>query len=177
MSCTAVLSGLQESGVLNLADLAITYSLNTELLRSTISSRMGSIIQGQLEGGLLYTPAYVRNIKAQLRGALRGTAAPVALTALVKSIGTPPRLDVQICACARTVSVSPVLHSFFCSKLGGLYLCLVSTGLNHQRLITVWMQYSSTPSLLLLCGNLSVCHPSPQGSRASLVATACWRSL
>lgn len=78
---------LQESGVLSLADLAVAYSLNTELLRSTISSRMGSIIKGQLEGGLLYTPAYVRNIKAQLRGALRGTAAPVALTALVKSIG------------------------------------------------------------------------------------------
>jgi hypothetical protein len=78
---------LQESGVLSLADLAVTYSLQTELLRSTISSRMSSIIQGQLEGGLLYTPAYVRNIKAQLRGALRGTAAPVALTALVKSIG------------------------------------------------------------------------------------------
>mgnify|MGYP001807052797 CR=1 FL=1 len=128
--------------MLNLADLAITYSLNTELLRSTISSRMGSMIQGQLEGGLLYTPAYVRNIKAQLRGALRGTAAPVALTALVKSIGTPPRLDVQICACARTVSVSPVLHGSSCCKLGGLYLCLVSTGLNHQGLITVWMQHS-----------------------------------
>jgi len=78
---------LQESGVLSLADLAITYSLNTELLRSTISSRMGSTIKGQLEGGLLYTPAYVRNIKAQLRGALRGTAAPTALSALVKSIG------------------------------------------------------------------------------------------
>lgn len=73
--------------MLSLADLAVTYALQTELLRSTISSRMGSIIQGQLEGGLLYTPAYVRNIKAQLRGALRGTAAPVALTALVKSIG------------------------------------------------------------------------------------------
>lgn len=86
-ACQRQPPALQESGVLSLADLAVTYSLNTELLRSTISSRMGSIIEGQLEGGLLYTPAYVRNIKAQLRGALRGTAAPVALTALVKSIG------------------------------------------------------------------------------------------
>lgn len=78
---------LQESGVLSMADLAVTYSLNTELLRSTVSSRMGSTISGKLDAGLLYTPAYVRNIKAQLRGALRGTAAPVALTSLVKDLG------------------------------------------------------------------------------------------
>eukprot|EP00882_Tetradesmus_deserticola_P015384 GHRQ01016391.1.p1 GENE.GHRQ01016391.1~~GHRQ01016391.1.p1 ORF type:complete len:342 (-),score=133.95 GHRQ01016391.1:88-1038(-) len=70
-----------------MADLAVTYSLNTELLRSTVSSRMGSTIQGKADAGLLYTPAYVRNIKAQLRGALRGTAAPVALTSLVKDLG------------------------------------------------------------------------------------------
>lgn len=73
--------------MLSMADLAITYSLNTELLRSTISSRMGSTIKGQLDGALLYTPAYIRNIKAQLRGALRGTAAPVVLSALVKDLG------------------------------------------------------------------------------------------
>lgn len=72
--------------MLSLADLAVSYALNTELLRATISSRMGTIIVGQLEGSLLHTPAYVRNIKAQLRGALRGTAAPVALPALLKGI-------------------------------------------------------------------------------------------
>jgi hypothetical protein len=31
--------------------------------------------------------AYVRNIKAQLRGALRGATAPVAMAALVKELG------------------------------------------------------------------------------------------
>eukprot|EP00878_Enallax_costatus_P023226 GHUV01024693.1.p1 GENE.GHUV01024693.1~~GHUV01024693.1.p1 ORF type:complete len:371 (+),score=144.73 GHUV01024693.1:244-1356(+) len=70
-----------------MADLAITYSLTTELLRSIVSSRMGTIIHGQLEAGVLYTPAHVRNIKAQLRGALRGTAAPAALNNLVRDLG------------------------------------------------------------------------------------------
>eukprot|EP00878_Enallax_costatus_P006274 GHUV01006577.1.p1 GENE.GHUV01006577.1~~GHUV01006577.1.p1 ORF type:complete len:509 (+),score=174.38 GHUV01006577.1:756-2282(+) len=78
---------LQESGVTSMADLAITYSLTTELLRSIVSSRMGTIIHGQLEAGVLYTPAHVRNIKAQLRGALRGTAAPAALNNLVRDLG------------------------------------------------------------------------------------------
>eukprot|EP00775_Hariotina_reticulata_P003488 gene3488-3758_t len=77
----------QESGVLSIADLAISHSLNTELLRGVISSRMATTIKGQLEAGLLYTPAYVRNIKAQVRGALRGATAPVAMAALVKELG------------------------------------------------------------------------------------------
>lgn len=86
-SSVVLLFPLQESGVISMADLAITYSLNTELLRNIISTRMGSIILGQLDGSLLYTPAYVRNIKAQLRGALRGTAAPVALNNLIRDLG------------------------------------------------------------------------------------------
>lgn len=39
---------------------------------------------GRLEGGLLYTPAYLRNVKAQLRGALRATTAPLLLGGLLK---------------------------------------------------------------------------------------------
>lgn len=73
--------------MLSLADLAVSYALSSELLRSTITARLGTAIAGQLEGGLLYTPAYVRNIKAQLRGALRGTAAPVGLPSLLKELG------------------------------------------------------------------------------------------
>jgi hypothetical protein len=78
---------LQESGAVNLAELAISYSLNTELLLNVLTARIGAQLQGKLEAGMLYTPAYVRNIKAQLRGGLRAAAAPVALTALVKELG------------------------------------------------------------------------------------------
>lgn len=78
---------LQESGVIALGDLAVQYSLNTELLISTISARVGSIIKGHLETGLLYTQAYVRNIKSQLRGALRAIAAPVTMPSVIKELG------------------------------------------------------------------------------------------
>jgi hypothetical protein len=48
--------------------------------------QVGSIIQGHLEGGLLYTQAHVRNIKAQLRGALRAVAGPVAMPSVTKEL-------------------------------------------------------------------------------------------
>lgn len=45
--------------------------------------------QGRLEAGLLYTSSYLRNVKASLRGALRGVAQPTTMTAVVKV--HPPR--------------------------------------------------------------------------------------
>jgi len=77
----------QESGVLRLSDLATTYALSSERLLGTIKDRIGTAIHGRLEGSLLYTPAYVRNLKAQLRGALRGAAAPLTLPSLVRELG------------------------------------------------------------------------------------------
>lgn len=73
--------------MLVLADLAVSYALSSELLLSTIKARAGTTIRGRLEGGLLYTPAYVRNLKARLRGALRGAAAPAAVAGLAKQLG------------------------------------------------------------------------------------------
>ncbi|GBF94592.1 hypothetical protein Rsub_06707 [Raphidocelis subcapitata] len=77
----------EESGVLVLSDLAASYALSSELLLSTMKSRAGASIRGRLEGGLLYTPAHVRSLKAQLRGALRGAAAPVTLAGLARELG------------------------------------------------------------------------------------------
>ena len=45
------------------------------------------LLPGRLEGGLLYTPAYLRAVKSQLRGALRAVVAPVILAALVREAG------------------------------------------------------------------------------------------
>lgn len=42
---------------------------------------------GRLEGGLLYTQAYLRSIKAQLRGALRATVSPALLAGLIREAG------------------------------------------------------------------------------------------
>lgn len=45
------------------------------------------VMQGHLEAGLLYTASYLRNMKAVLRGALRGVAEPVNLPSLIKVRG------------------------------------------------------------------------------------------
>jgi hypothetical protein len=75
----------------SVAELAMQYGVSSELIMNTISQRMAGsdgtsegLIHGRLEGGLLYTPAYLRNVKAQLRGALRGGAQPLSVPALVK---------------------------------------------------------------------------------------------
>lgn len=86
---TEVQETLQDTGQLLVGDLARRYNLTSELLTTNVQQRLGSIIQGRLEGGLLYTPAYVRRLQAQLRGALRGVTLPVPVPALVKSL----RLD------------------------------------------------------------------------------------
>jgi hypothetical protein len=46
---------LQESGVVALADLARRHHLSSELVASNMSARLGAIIRGRMEGGLLYT--------------------------------------------------------------------------------------------------------------------------
>lgn len=118
----------QEAGQLRLSDLAVQYALNTELLASTLQSRISDQVikvlfdfihtsihvhmmllharalrlartiatrthsqthehnctQGRLEAGLLYTSSYLRNIKAVLRGALRGVAEPTTMGTVVK---------------------------------------------------------------------------------------------
>ena len=43
-------------------------------------------IQGRLEGGQLYTPAYVTRVNAMVRGAARGITVPMNLSALWSSL-------------------------------------------------------------------------------------------
>jgi hypothetical protein len=57
---------MQESGVVAIGNLAKQFALGGELLLSVVTARMGSGIQGRLEGGLIFTPAYVARIKAQV---------------------------------------------------------------------------------------------------------------
>lgn len=52
--------------MLSAGDLAQRFKLGTDLLLNTVRARLGSTIHGQLEGQLLYTPAYVARIKAQV---------------------------------------------------------------------------------------------------------------
>ena len=49
-----------------LADLAARFALGSELLISVVTARMNKIIHCRLEGGLLYTSAFISRIKAQV---------------------------------------------------------------------------------------------------------------
>ncbi|MEW5307712.1 MAG: hypothetical protein WDW36_010090 [Sanguina aurantia] len=79
---------LQESGQVGVGELAMRYALSTETLLAVLRARLGSrLLTGRLEGMLLYTPAYLRNAKARLRGALRGLLSPCSLAAVVRDLG------------------------------------------------------------------------------------------
>ncbi|KAI3438673.1 hypothetical protein D9Q98_001094 [Chlorella vulgaris] len=79
--------GLQEAGVVAVGDLARRYGLTAEMIGGVLAERVGPIIRGQLEAGVIYTQAYLTRIKAQLRGALRGAVSPVSMPALSKELG------------------------------------------------------------------------------------------
>ena len=72
--------------MLVIGDLAIQYGLNHDLLLSVVSLHLGSLLKGELVNSILFTPAHMDRLKAQLRGALRGTTTPIALAALIKQI-------------------------------------------------------------------------------------------
>ncbi|GBG67649.1 hypothetical protein CBR_g777 [Chara braunii] len=70
---------LQQSGQTSIAELARRFNMGAEVLTSVVASRLGSIINGKLEGGILYTPAYVARVKAMMRGAMRALTIPTPL--------------------------------------------------------------------------------------------------
>ncbi|KAK9826022.1 hypothetical protein WJX74_006062 [Apatococcus lobatus] len=82
-----VQESLQEMGCVRLGDVARRFSLNTDLVTSTITARLGSSIHGKLDQQLLYTAAHMRRIKARVRGALAGATFPIAASTLLKELG------------------------------------------------------------------------------------------
>ena len=65
--------------MVNLADLALQYALGSELLSAAITRRVGTVIHGRLDGGLLYTPAYIRRCErcgADRVWGVKGTRCP-----------------------------------------------------------------------------------------------------
>jgi hypothetical protein len=51
-----------------LAELALRFSLSLELLTAALTARLGSHLSALVDGGLLYTPAFLSRLTAQLRG-------------------------------------------------------------------------------------------------------------
>eukprot|EP00958_Prasinococcus_capsulatus_P028042 scaffold6233_cov348-Prasinococcus_capsulatus_cf.AAC.2 len=101
---------LQEEGQLHLAEVAKRFSLSAELMTSTITSRLGTLVDARMEGSLLYTQAYVSRLTAQVphpemyhsgyhrvkltmawecgqvRGLLRGSTGPLTVSSLESSV-------------------------------------------------------------------------------------------
>lgn len=77
---------LQECSQIAVAELAAQLQVGSELISSMLESRLGTLIKGRLEGGQLYTPAYVARVNAMVRGAARGITVPTNLSALWSSL-------------------------------------------------------------------------------------------
>ncbi|KAH7560925.1 hypothetical protein ACOSQ2_016840 [Xanthoceras sorbifolium] len=73
---------LQECSQIALAEMAAQLHVSSELVSSMLEPRLGTVVKGRLEGGQLYTPAYVERIRAMVRGAARGITVPTNLSAL-----------------------------------------------------------------------------------------------
>ncbi|KAI5666111.1 hypothetical protein M9H77_15964 [Catharanthus roseus] len=77
---------LQECSQIALAEIAAQLQIGSELVVSILEPRLGTLVKGRLEGGQLYTPAYVARVTAMVRGAGRGVFVPMNLSALWNSL-------------------------------------------------------------------------------------------
>ncbi|KAG6433469.1 hypothetical protein SASPL_105083 [Salvia splendens] len=77
---------LQECSQISLAEIAAQLQVGSELIVSVLEPRIGTLIKGRLEGGQLYTPAYVARVNAMVCGAARGIAVPMNMSAWWSSL-------------------------------------------------------------------------------------------
>ncbi|KAL5064101.1 hypothetical protein RYX36_025838 [Vicia faba] len=77
---------LQECSQIALMELAAQLNVGLDLIASVLEPRLGTIVKGRLEGGQLYTPAYVARVSAMVRGAARGITIPTNLIVLWSSL-------------------------------------------------------------------------------------------
>lgn len=77
---------LQECSQVSLAELAAQLHVGSELMATVLERRLGTMVKGTLEGGQLYTPAYVARVSAMVRGAARGITVPTNLSVLWSSL-------------------------------------------------------------------------------------------
>ncbi|KDP44170.1 hypothetical protein JCGZ_05637 [Jatropha curcas] len=73
---------LQECSQIALAEIAAQLNVGSEFVASMLEARLGRLVKGRLEGGQLYTPAYVARVSAMVRGAARGITVPTNLSVL-----------------------------------------------------------------------------------------------
>ncbi|WOK93753.1 hypothetical protein Cni_G02454 [Canna indica] len=77
---------LQECSQMSLAEIAAHWQIGSELVVSVLEPRLGTLIKGRMEGGQLYTPAFISRITAMVRGAARGITVPANLSTVWSSL-------------------------------------------------------------------------------------------
>ncbi|XP_068637633.1 E3 UFM1-protein ligase 1 homolog [Aristolochia californica] len=77
---------LQECSQISLPELAVQLHVSSELVASVLEPRLGTLVKGRLEGGQLYTPAYITRISGMVRGATRGITVPTNLSTIWSSL-------------------------------------------------------------------------------------------
>lgn len=74
---------ISESGFMSLTDISRRFDLSLDLVRQIMSNAMGGVIQGKLQGGIVYTKAFIERHGAVVRGALTGVSKPLDLDTVI----------------------------------------------------------------------------------------------
>jgi len=85
--CEEVNERLQESGSVTIVDLAQRFNLPVQFMHQALEARMGTLVAGYIEGGELYTHAFLALHRARLLGALRAQSKPLPLRSLIQRHG------------------------------------------------------------------------------------------
>ena len=73
---------LQEAGSLRVVELSARFNVSTQFLNAGIKKRIGTVIQGRMDSGMLYTNSYIERQEACIRGAFSGLTRPMAVAEL-----------------------------------------------------------------------------------------------
>ena len=73
---------LQESGQLRLVELAANFNITTQFLIEALNPRLGTIVQGHCESGILFTSTYIERQTACIRGAFSAITRPTPIAAV-----------------------------------------------------------------------------------------------
>uniref|UniRef100_A0AAY4BEJ7 E3 UFM1-protein ligase 1 n=1 Tax=Denticeps clupeoides TaxID=299321 RepID=A0AAY4BEJ7_9TELE len=77
---------LQEAGQVNIAEVCKNYDLPGDFLTQELSSRLGKVIQGQMDQydrGVIFTEAFLSRHKARIRGLFSAVTRPTPVSSLI----------------------------------------------------------------------------------------------
>lgn len=82
--CEEINEELQQHMHIPLIDLSSKYTFPIDYIKSIVEKKVGSIIQGVISGDKLTTLSYIQTMQSKLKGVLRASIRPVALSSLIK---------------------------------------------------------------------------------------------